>query len=52
MSEYHIQAYFDGLPYRPNRSSQYKLTTFCKTIETTVIAKPIYDKNIKHKLSH
>ncbi len=50
VTKWHIQAYFDEFCFRINRS-QFKQSIFHKTIERMVIAKPVYHKNIKQKLS-
>jgi len=50
VTKWHIQAYFDEFCFRINRS-QFKNSIFHKTIERMVIAKPIYQENIKQILS-
>lgn len=50
VTKWHIQAYFDEFCFRINRS-QFKQSIFHKAIERMVIAKPIYQKEIKQTLS-
>jgi len=50
VSKWHVQSYFDEFCFRINRS-QFKQVVFHKTIERMVIAKPIYHKDIKQRLS-
>jgi hypothetical protein len=49
-SKWHIQAYFDEFCFRINRS-QLQQNIFHKTIQRMVIAKPIYQNQIKQTLS-
>ena len=50
VTKWHIQAYFDEFCFRINRSP-FKKNIFHKTIERMVVAKPLYQKNIKQILS-
>ena len=50
VSKKHIQAYFDELYFRINRS-QFKKTIFHKTIERMVTHKPLNQKLMIHKLN-
>jgi predicted RNA-binding Zn-ribbon protein involved in translation (DUF1610 family)/transposase-like protein len=50
VSKWHIQAYFDEFCFRINRS-QFQQSIFHKTIQRMVIAKPIYQNQIKQTLS-
>ena len=49
VTKWHIQACFDEFCFRINRS-QFKNSIFHKTIERMVLAKPIYQENIKQTL--
>jgi hypothetical protein len=50
VSKWHIQSYFNEFCFRINRS-QFKTSIFHKAIERMVIAKPIFQRDIKQTLS-
>ena len=50
VSKWHIQAYFDEFCFRINRS-QFKNSIFHKTIIRMVETKPIYQNQIKQRLT-
>tara|TARA_B100000809_G_scaffold119961_1_gene118195 strand:- start:19163 stop:20065 length:903 start_codon:yes stop_codon:yes gene_type:complete len=50
ISKWHVQAYFDEFCFRINKA-QFKQSIFHKTIQRMVMAKPIYQNQIKHVLS-